>query len=111
MKPTFYSDPGHAWLAVSRQELIDLGILHKVSQYSYQRGEKVYLEEDCDATLYVNLIYALGKKYDYTVRNQAQGYSRIRNYNRVSMWPHEFRQSKANEQKTDALLAEIAGKY
>jgi len=49
----FYSDPGHGWLAVKRDELIRLGILDQISSYSYQRGETVYLEEDCDASTFI----------------------------------------------------------
>ena len=51
MKPltiTVYNDPGHAWGAVKRSVLFDLGILKDISPYSYQRGKTVYLEEDCD---------------------------------------------------------------
>ena len=46
---TFYNDPGHGWLRVQRQELIDLGIADKITPYSYQKDDLVYLEEDCDA--------------------------------------------------------------
>jgi hypothetical protein len=49
----FHSDPGHGWLEVTRAECKRLGILNKISIYSYQRGNKVYLEEDCDATLFI----------------------------------------------------------
>lgn len=48
----FYEDPGHAWLAVKRAELVKLGILNKISHYSYQKGDTVYLEEDCDASTF-----------------------------------------------------------
>ena len=41
---TFYSDPGHGWLEVDRDVLVDLGIADEVSSYSYQRGDKVFLE-------------------------------------------------------------------
>ena len=34
-KYRFYTDPGHGWLAVKRQELIDLDIIEKISGYSY----------------------------------------------------------------------------
>ena len=47
-----HSDSGHGWLAVKRKELVELGILEKVSHYSYQRGATVYLEEDADCTLF-----------------------------------------------------------
>lgn len=57
MKPiVFYSDPGHGWFAVKRADCEALGILEKISPYSYQRGRTVYLEEDCDASLYFNAI-------------------------------------------------------
>jgi hypothetical protein len=53
MKPIlYYTDPGHGWFAVKRTDLADLGLLDKVTTYSYQRGQTVYLEEDCDASLY-----------------------------------------------------------
>lgn len=51
LKLKFQCDPGHGWLSVKRQLLVDLGILNKVSPYSYQRGKSVYLEEDCDASI------------------------------------------------------------
>jgi hypothetical protein len=58
----FYSDPAHAWLAVKRKELIELGLENPISSYSYQRGDTVYLEEDQDATLFINTLKSLGKK-------------------------------------------------
>lgn len=53
MKPiVFYTDPGHGWCAVKRSQLVALGIEAQISPYSYQRGGTVYLEEDCDASVY-----------------------------------------------------------
>lgn len=49
---TLYSDPGHGWLAVKAVELKELGILEKITSYSYMRGETVYLEEDCDLSTF-----------------------------------------------------------
>jgi len=49
----FYHDPGHGWLAVKRVELKRLGLLDKISEYSYQRGKTVYLEEDSDAGIFL----------------------------------------------------------
>ena len=42
-------DAGHEWLAVKKQELVDLGIANDISSYSYMKGGTVYLEGDCDA--------------------------------------------------------------
>jgi hypothetical protein len=50
----FYADPGHGWLAVKITELMELGIVTQISNYSYMRGATAYLEEDCDATLFFN---------------------------------------------------------
>jgi hypothetical protein len=49
----FYSDPSHGWLAVKISDLFLLGIAHKISKYSYMRGLTAYLEEDCDAQIYI----------------------------------------------------------
>jgi len=51
---TFYSDPGHGWLEVPKKELEDLGIINKVSQCSYINQGMIYLEEDCDAPIFIN---------------------------------------------------------
>jgi hypothetical protein len=58
----FHADPGHAWLAVKRKELVRLNILNKISPFSYQKGGTVYLEEDCDASIFLNAKKALGEE-------------------------------------------------
>ncbi len=74
----FHSDPGHGWLAVKRKELIELGILDKISHCSYQKGDTVYLEEDCDASLFMEKMKELNKtvnfKEYYRERTQIRSY-------------------------------------
>lgn len=80
-KYKFYSDSGHGWLAVKRKELVDLGIIDKISAYSYQRGLTVYLEEDCDAGLFINA--SKWTKTDFSdkiIEKYHDGYSPIRSY-------------------------------
>jgi len=48
-KYTFHNDPGHGWLEVGRDEIKGLAI----SGYSYQQGDRVYLEEDGDLALFL----------------------------------------------------------
>jgi len=48
-----YSDDGHGWMAVKIADLCELGIENQISVYSYQKGESVYLEEDCDLITFV----------------------------------------------------------
>lgn len=51
----FYSDPGHGWLAVSFKNFFAVGAkLEDVSNFSYARGKTLYLEEDCDAGVFIN---------------------------------------------------------
>ena len=54
IKRVFHADPGHGWLEVPRSELARLGILDRITRYSYQSrdGATVYLEEDCDLSTY-----------------------------------------------------------
>jgi len=53
MKYRLFSDPGHSWLEVSLDELDELGIAQKITAWSYRKGTNVYLEEDCDAPLFL----------------------------------------------------------
>ena len=52
---TIHVDPGHGWLAVDRSELAELGILDKITSFSYQSrsGRICYLEEDCDMATFL----------------------------------------------------------
>jgi hypothetical protein len=80
---TFYSDPGHGWLKVDRQELIDLGIAESISPYSYQNRQDVYLEEDSDLTKFFNAyVEKNGVKPELTEVYQER--TPIRNYDRYT---------------------------
>jgi hypothetical protein len=48
-----YSDPGHGWAKVPFSVLRELGIVEKITTYSYQRNGFAYLEEDCDLSTLV----------------------------------------------------------
>jgi len=79
MKLYFYSDPGHGWLSVSRKTLSKYVDLKEVSTYSYQRNDRVFLEEDRDAQLLIKALKDAGKKIeivDYCARRS----SKIRSY-------------------------------
>jgi len=52
-KYRLFSDSGHSWLEVDFNELVKLGIHKKITAWSYIKGDRVYLEEDCDAPLYL----------------------------------------------------------
>jgi hypothetical protein len=52
------ADAGHAWLEVSMDEINALNISDKISSYSYVKGETAYLEEDCDASIFLDALRA-----------------------------------------------------
>lgn len=82
LKVKLYTDPGHGWGAVKRKVLIDLGILHKITPFSYQKGQTVYLEEDLDLATLTTALALKGVVVTYTEKNSPHKYSPIRNYDR-----------------------------
>lgn len=74
---TFHYDPGHGWLEVPLSELRKLGIADKISIYSYMSGDVAYLEEDCDAPLFMG---AAGISFDDTREVHTDNESIIRSY-------------------------------
>ena len=75
-------DPGHGWLRVPINALIHLGILDKITQCSYRKGQYAYLEEDCDiatftmARIKANRPFHIKYKYvqSTTIRNYTPFY-------------------------------------
>ena len=61
MQLTKHSDPGHGWLEVPRGLLDTLGIAGDISRYSYVRGDRAFLEEDCDAVKFEEAMKAAGQ--------------------------------------------------
>ena len=79
----FYSDSRHGWLAVKRKLLHDLGIANQITVFSYQRGDTVYLEEDCDATLFYKTLKSLGFTWDeieVRIKESYKDHSPIRSF-------------------------------
>lgn len=79
MKLDFYSDPGHGWLAVPLELLDTLGLVDRVSRYSYLRGRYAHLEEDCDYSLFAQAMRE--RNVPFTIReHHTNNRSRIRGY-------------------------------
>lgn len=83
----FYSDAGHGWLAVSVKYLYILNIVDQISTCSYINGGQIYLEEDLDASIFMNAYEAKYGKEAMRIEHitdkngRDQDYSRIRYYN------------------------------
>jgi len=76
----FHSDAGHGWLEVPYKMVSALGIANKISRYSYisLSGATVYLEEDCDAGLFIDAMRAANKPFTFNEIMDSD-YSHIRN--------------------------------
>ena len=68
---TKHDDAAHGWLEVSFEDLIDLNIQDKISNFSNKN--LIYLEEDCDMTLFLKsykekynkgLVYVVENNYE-----------------------------------------------
>lgn len=62
---TKHNDPSHGWLAVKRSLLEQFGLLDKISQFSYQKGKTVYLEEDGDMGVLLNFLTNNGISFSF----------------------------------------------
>lgn len=84
-KLMMFEDPGHAWCRVRRAEKLFQKVAHLISGFSYQRGQYVYLEEDCDLAEYHNACkragYEIEWKYNHTNKlSKIRGYEAYRNH-------------------------------
>jgi hypothetical protein len=82
-----YSDPGHAWIEVNRRD-IPLKVRRNISEYSYEKDQFVYLEEDCDAGLYIEYLKGKGFEIEYDERTTNEK-SFIRQLNSFYLKPSE----------------------
>ena len=76
----FISDPGHGWLEVPMRHIRTLGIESRVSGYSFYNDDHAYLEEDCDAGVFMDA--ARGKNWNVDFNEVHQEVTPIRDYAR-----------------------------
>ena len=81
----YYIDGGHGWVAVKRKLLKQLGVLKQVTEFSFQKGETVYLEEDHDTRIFWE---AFEKEFNckpLLIEKISRGISHVRRYQRFSI--------------------------
>lgn len=83
LKLKFYGDSGHGWFAVKLELLVKLGILNKISAYSYYRGLSAYLEEDCDISILINALKSANIPYEIVESKSRPDRSPIRSYDSI----------------------------
>lgn len=79
----FIFDAGHGWLEVSERTLASVGLSEgDFSAYSYREGDKLYLEEDLDAMVFLRAWEA--EHGEPSIREIDHGdYSRVRTLHSV----------------------------
>lgn len=78
-----YEDPGHGWLAVPMQWIEALGIVGKISAFSYRRNNTAYLEEDGDMPEFIGAAKRAGFTL-FTDYHHTDESSPVRSYGRYS---------------------------
>lgn len=87
----FYADPGHAWLGIKRQLLLQYPkAALAISNHSYQRGQTVYLEEDCDAALFLEALRAANERFTVVAKHGGNQRSPIRSYDVFALTEDEM---------------------
>ena len=82
---TFHCDNGHGWLEVSQADLNRAGLTRlDFSGYSYANGDTLYLEEDCDAAIFLDA-FSAKRGAPVLTENYIDGLSAIRDMSRL---PH-----------------------
>lgn len=91
LKITRFVDGGHSWFSVKRSLLKALNIEKEISSCSYQKGDSVYLEEDCDAAIFFKAYLKASDlswemiKAAFDVKDSYKDSSPVRNYAHYSI--------------------------
>lgn len=78
---SFYSTPGHGYLRVPKKTFLKLGgNPEDISQYSGHDTTTLYLEEDCDACDFIDLVRENGMEFKHKIIHK-ENFSITHNYN------------------------------
>lgn len=77
-----HSDPGHAWIQVSKTLLKELEIENQITAYSYMDENNGYLEEDLDFGVFAKAAKQQG--YELTLQEKYKENTPIRNMDSFS---------------------------
>lgn len=81
MEFKLFSDPCHGWLRVDVQSAESVGLAPaNFSPFSYRYGHWLYLEEDCDASIFVSAYLKKNGQAPKIVEHSTDVPSIIRNY-------------------------------
>jgi len=72
----FISDPGHGWLVVNIDIINKLKIYDEISPWSFISKGKAFLEEDCDAGVFMKKAKELGCRINLGPEKQVGCFNR-----------------------------------
>ncbi len=72
----WHTSPSHGWLSVPRKLLNELNLLSQITPYSFQNGNRVYLEEDVDAQTFITAFEAVHGSIDSRIRDSVNQQTR-----------------------------------
>lgn len=105
----FYADAGHGWLAVTTDDLADLGLrASDFSACSYKKRDLLYLEEDCDAGLFILAYQAKTGRRPAIEEHVTDGESLIRTFPRLPDSGRTMDDWRAMFRKYEAMIAAAA---
>ena len=76
----YIQDPGHGWVRVPKTELAKAGCEADISRHSFQKGNNIFLEQDCDLQVFVDARRSQGLETKLRPYVNKSRTSRIRNY-------------------------------
>jgi hypothetical protein len=86
----WHADAGHAWMAVSADEIRNLKIADQISGYSYLSKGIVYLEEDCDAPRFIQAARSAGIGFNPSLEKRYNGNAPIRRMGRFVEYAQNY---------------------
>ena len=111
IKRKFHQDGGHGWLCVKRSELEDLGIADRITSFSYQRNQSVYLEEDLDYTTYHDALSREVSNWSRWMAKYLTDLIQSEDLNTINPRQRERRHNVYSKQKRDKTIGEIRSSH
>jgi hypothetical protein len=99
----YHQDSGHGWIEVPIKEIKAMGLEERITPYSYLFRDKAYLEEDDDASAFLDMRKLLPKPF-VLQSNYKDGSCFIRNYPHYrpeNIMPENSKSARKNSRKKD----------
>jgi hypothetical protein len=105
----FHTDAGHGWLGVTTEDVKDVGLTPAMfSSCSYIRGDVLYLEEDCDAGLFIKAYRAKHGVDPEYIERHVNGDHAIRSYKHLTGSDYSWELMLSRMKHYDSIINKAA---